>query len=148
MKIILREDVDKLGQVGDIVTVKDGYARNYLLPKEIAFVATPGAMKRLEFERRQRDRRLEKAKGVAEELVAKLADVQISIQMKVGEEGKLYGSVTQQMIATELAARGFDIDKRYIVIEDAIKTLGIFDIKVKLHPEVVANLKVWVISEE
>jgi len=148
MKIILREDVDKLGQVGDIITVKDGYARNYLLPKEIAYIATPGAIKRLEFERRQHDRRLEKAKGVAEELVAKLADVQISIQMKVGDEGKLYGSVTQQMIASELNARGFDIDKRHIVIEDAIKTLGIFDIKVKLHPVVTASLKVWVISEE
>lgn len=148
MKVILREDIDKLGKMGDIVNVKDGYARNFLLPKEFAFLATPGAIKRLEFERRQADKRIEKAKGVAEELAVKLNDVQISLQMKVGEEGKLYGSVTQQMIAQELQNRGFDIDKRTIIIEDPIKTLGIFDIKVKLHAEVVATLKVWVISEE
>lgn len=148
MKIILREDVDKLGKIGDTLNVKDGYARNYLLPRELAFVATPGALKRLEFEKRQSEKRVEKAKGVAEELAVKIADVQVSIQMKVGEEGKLYGSVTQQMIAGELVARGFDVDKRHIIIEDPIRTLGIFDIKVRLHPEVIPTLKVWVISEE
>ncbi len=148
MKIILREDVDKLGRIGDTINVKDGYARNYLLPRELAYQATAGAMKRLEFEKRQIDKRIEKAKGVAEELAVKIADVQVSIQMKVGEEGKLYGSVTQQMIATELVNRGFDVDKRHIIIEDPIRTLGIFDVKVRLHPEVIPQLKVWVISED
>ncbi len=148
MKIILREDVEKLGKIGDILTVKDGYARNYLIPRDLAYVASEAAIKRLEFEKRQHGKRLEKARDVAEALAAQIADVQISIQMKVGEEGKLYGSVTQQMIAAELVNRGFDIDKRHIILDDAIKTLGIFDVKVKLHPEVVPTLKVWVISEE
>ncbi len=148
MKVILRQDVDKLGKMGDTVTVKDGYARNYLLPREYAYIATPGAIKRLEAERRQYEKRMEKAKASAEELAAKLADLQISLSMKVGEEGKLYGSVSTQMIAAELTARGFDIDKRNIIIEEPIKSLGIFDIKVKLHTEVLATLKVWVISEE
>lgn len=148
MKIILREDVEKLGKIGEVLTVKDGYARNYLIPRDLAYVASEGAIKRLEFEKRQHDKRLEKARDIAEALAAKIADVQISLQMKVGEEGKLYGSVTQQMIATELINRGFDIDKRHIILDDPIKTLGIFDVKVKLHSEVIPTLKVWVINEE
>lgn len=148
MKVILRQDVDKLGKMGDTVTVKDGFARNYLLPREYAYMATPGAMKRIEGERRQYEKRMEKVKAEAEELAVKLSDVQISLSMKVGEEGKLYGSVTTQMIAAELLNRGFDIDKRNIIIEDPIKTLGIFDVKAKLYTDVFATLKVWVINEE
>lgn len=148
MKIILRQDVPNVGELGEIVNVKDGYARNYLIPNEMAYYASPGAIKRLDIEKRAKNKKLELQKAHAEELAEKFADVQISIPMKVGEEGKLYGSVTPQMIADELSLRGYDVDRRSIVIEEQIKTLGVFDVKVKLHPEVVTNLKVWVISEE
>jgi len=118
------------------------------LPKGLAFVATEGAMKRIEALKRSAEKRSEKERQVAEQIAAKIADVQITIPMKVGEEGKLYGSVSQQMIANELQARGFDIDKRNVILEDPIKTLGIFDVKIKLHSEVIPTLKVWVINEE
>jgi large subunit ribosomal protein L9 len=148
MKVILRKDVDNLGQMGEVVTVKDGYARNYLIPRSLAYSATPGAMRALEAEKKHLAKRIAKEKSGAEELAAKLSEVQVSVAMKVGEESRLYGSVTPQMIAQELSVKGFDIDRRTIIIEDAIKTLGVFDVKVKLHPEVTATVKVWVISEE
>lgn len=148
MKVILRQDVYNLGKIGDVVNVKDGYARNYLLPREMAYYATSGAMKRLEIEKKQHDIRMAKEKALAEGIAAQLADVQLSIPMKVGEENRLYGSVTPQMIGQELQNRGFNLDRRVIVIEDPIKTLGVFDVKIKLHTEVTATLKVWVINEE
>ncbi|MBS3999257.1 MAG: 50S ribosomal protein L9 [Desulfobulbaceae bacterium] len=148
MRIILRQDILNLGKMGQIVTVKDGYARNYLIPRSYAYFATDSAVKRLEVEKKQRAKKLEHEKVIAEKLASQISDVQVSIAMKVGEEGKLYGSVTPAMIAQELSLRGHDIDRRVIIIEDAIKTLGVFDAKVKLHPEVIATIKVWVISEE
>ncbi|MFM2133972.1 MAG: 50S ribosomal protein L9 [Candidatus Kapaibacterium sp.] len=148
MKIILRQNVEKLGSIGELLTVKDGYARNFLIPRQLAYVATPGAEKRLEIERRQYDKKMARAKEVAETTATRLAELQISIPMAVGEEGKLFGSVTPQMIAQELEVRGFSIDRRSITIEEPIKTLGVFDVKVKLHPEVHGNLKVWVISQD
>jgi len=148
MKVILRQDVDNLGVMGEVVNVKDGYGRNYLIPRELAYYATEAAIKRLEVEKKQFAKRLAEEKVHAEEMAIKVADIQISLAMKVGEEGKLYGSVNQLMISQELKLRGFDIDRKNIIIEDPIKSLGVFDIKVKLHPEVIAQLKVWVISEE
>lgn len=148
MKVILRKDVENLGEMGDVVTVKDGFARNYLIPRELAYFASEGAIKRLEVEKKQYHKRLALEKVKAEDIAAKIADVQVSVAMKVGDEGRLYGSVTSQMIAQELSLRGYDFDKRNIIIEDPIKTLGVFDIKIKLHPEVISTLKVWVISEE
>lgn len=148
MKIILRQNVPNLGDMGEVVNVKDGYARNYLIPREMAYFASEGAIKRIEVEKRQYSKRLADEKVSAEAIAAKIAELQISIPMKVGEEGKLYGSVTQQLIAQELSLRGFEIDRRNIIIDDAIRTLGVFDVKVKLHPEVLADLKIWVISEE
>jgi large subunit ribosomal protein L9 len=148
MKVILRQDMDNLGKMGDVVNVKNGYARNYLIPRELVYYASEGAMKKLEVEKKQYVKRMAKEKEVAEEIAEKMADLQISIAMKVGEEGRLYGSVTPQMIAQELKLRGFEIDRRDIIIEDPIKSLGVFDIKVKLHPEVHAAMKIWVISEE
>ncbi len=147
MKIILRSNIDKLGKIGDIVSVKDGYARNYLLPRSLAYYAKEGMMKRIEIEKKQYLRQVEKIKTVAEELAVKLADVQLTVAMKVSEEGKLYGSVTNQMLAIELADKGFDVEKKYIFIEEPIRTLGVFDVKVKLHSEVNATVKVWVIDE-
>lgn len=148
MKVILRAPVEKLGEMGEIVSVKNGYARNYLIPRELAYFATPGAMNKLEIEKKLYVRKMAKERSIAEELANQLAEVQLSIPMKVGEEGKLYGSVTGQMIANELESRGFKIDRRNIIIDDPIKSLGVFDIKVKLHSEVMASVKVWVISEE
>jgi len=148
MKVILRRDVENLGSMGDLVNVKDGYARNFLIPRDLAYYASESAIKKLEGEKRQKLKRLAQEKVNAEQLANKISELQISIQMKVGEEGKLYGSVTSAMISQELAKKGFDIDKRLITFDDTIKTLGVFDAKIKLHPEVSTTLKVWVISEE
>ncbi len=148
MKVILRKDIISLGSMGQVVNVKDGYARNYLIPRDYAYYASDAAIKRLEVEKKQHVKKLAVEKGKADELAAKLADIQVSIAMKVGEEGRLFGSVTPQMIAQEISAKGYDIDRRTIIIEEPIKTLGVFDAKIKLHPEVFAMVKVWVISEE
>jgi large subunit ribosomal protein L9 len=148
MKVILRKDVYNLGSLGEIVAVKDGYARNYLIPRNLAFFASTGALRALEIEKKQNVKRQAKEKAGAEVVASKLAEMQISIPMKVGEEGKLYGSVTPAMIAQELSVHGLDIDRRQVVIEDPIKSLGVFDIKIRLHTDVMATLKVWVINEE
>lgn len=146
MKIILRQEVENLGDIGEIVSVKAGYARNYLIPRGMAYFASPKAIKMLEHEKKQYAIRMDKLKGEAEVLSAKLADVQVTIPMQVGEEDKLFGSVTNVMIAQELADRGYEVERRSILIEEPIKSLGIFDVKIKLHPEVTATIKVWVIS--
>ena len=148
MKIILRQDVENLGNIGEIVVVKPGYARNYLIPNQLAYVATNGAIRALESEKQQYEVRKAKARQQAEVVAAQLADLQITVSMQVGEEGRLFGSVTAPMIAQELELRGFAVDKRNIIIEEPIKTLGIFEVKVKLHSDLVAPLKVWVIGQE
>lgn len=148
MKIILRQDVENLGKMGEIVSVKNGYGRNYLLPRSLAYYATDGAVKRLEIEKKQFFKRQAKEKEAAILLADKISEVQVSVAMKVGEEGRLYGSVTPQMVAHELSLKGFNIDRRSILIDDQIKSLGVFDIRVKLYTDVFAPLKVWVISEE
>ena len=148
MKVILRQDIENLGKMGDLVTVKDGYARNYLIPRSYAYFASEKATKRLVVEKKQYAQRQDKLKAQAQDLAVKLAELQISVPMKVGEEGRLFGSVTPNMIAQELLTRGYEIDRRIIIIEEPIKSLGVFDAKIKLHPEVVATVKVWVISEE
>lgn len=147
MKIILRQNVSNLGEIGEVVNVKAGYARNYLIPRQLAYVASDGAMRALETEKKQYAARMEKTKHTAEIVAGQLADLQISIPMQVGEEGRLFGSVTSQMIAQELEVRGFSVDRRAITIDEPIKTLGVFEVKVKLHADIVAPLKVWVISE-
>lgn len=148
MKVILRQNVEALGEIGEIVNVKPGYARNYLIPNQLAYIATDGAIRALETEKKQYAVKMEKAKAHADVVAGQLADLQISIPMQVGEEGRLFGSVTSQMIAAELELRGFSIDRRNIIIDEPIKTLGIFEVKVKLHTDVIAPLKVWVIAQE
>ena len=145
MKVILRKDVAKLGNIGDVVNVKTGYARNYLIPRNLAYFANEAAMKKLEIEKKRYAIVVAQEKSNAEALSEKLSEIQISIPMKVGEEGKLYGSVTPQMIAEELLVHNIKIDRKNIIIDEA---LGVFDIKVKLHNDVTATLKVWVTSEE
>ena len=148
MKVILRQNVESLGEIGEIVNVKAGYARNYLIPRSLAYVANDSAIRALETEKRQYAVKMDKAKAHAELVAAQLGELQVTIPMQVGEEGRLFGSVTSPMIAQELELRGFNVDRRNIIIEEPIKTLGIFDVKVKLHTDIMANLKVWVIGQE
>jgi len=147
MKVILRQDYEVLGHIGDTVEVKDGYARNYLIPRDIAYAATPGALQALEEEKKQFARRQEKAKKTAENLATTLGSVSVTLKMKVGEEDKLFGSVTSQMIAEQLSAEGITIDKRCIELAEPIKALGVYEVPVKLHPQVGSQIKVWVVAE-
>ena len=147
MKVILRKDHDKLGQVGTVVDVKDGYARNFLIPKGLAYPATDGSMRALEEEKKQALRRQNKEQKSAEHLAGELEKVSLTLKVKVGEDEKLFGAVTSQMIADELKARGLEIDKRIIDLEEPIKALGIYDVNVKLHQAVTGKVKIWVVRE-
>ncbi len=147
MKVILRQDFEQLGKLGDVVEVKDGYARNYLIPRKIAYHATPSAIRILEEEKKQYARKLEKQKTGSEKLAAELEKTSLTIQMKVGEDDKLFGSVTSQMIADGLQEKGITLDKRWIELEEPIKALGIYEVPVKLPGGVMAKVKVWVVRE-
>ena len=147
MKVILRQDFEKLGKIGDLVDIKDGYARNYLIPRNIAYEATPSSLKVLEEEKKQSAKRHEKEKVGAEKMAGELAKLSVTIKMKVGEEEKLFGSVTSQMIAESVQEKGITLDKRQIELDDAIKSLGIYDVKVKLPGGVSGIVKVWVVRE-
>ncbi len=147
MKVILRQDMEKLGKAGDVVNVKNGYARNYLLPKEIAYEATPGNLRRFEEEKKRMMMQSEREKRNAEQLAKELEKASCTISMAVGEEDKLFGSVTSQDIADALKEKGIEIDKRKIHLEEPIKALGIYTVPVRLHPEVTAHVKVWVVKK-
>ena len=147
MKVVLRQDVDKLGKRGDVLKVPDGYARNYLVPKRLALQATPGNLKRVELERHRLSVRLVRERGDAEELAKRLASVSCTIARKVGENDMLYGSVTNADVAAFFEKEGFSIDKRRILIEEPIKALGIYNVPVRLHSDVTAEVKVWVVKE-
>ena len=147
MKIILRKNHETLGQVGSIVDVKDGYARNDLIPRGIAVPADGGHMRALEEEKKQAERRRNKELKVSQKLAEELEKVSITLKMKVGEDEKLFGAVTSQMIADALTEKGFELDKRIIELEEPIKALGIYTVPVKLHQSVEAKVKVWVVRE-
>ncbi len=147
MKVILRKDQDKLGQVGAVVDVKDGYARNYLIPKGIAYPASEGSMRALDEEKKQAERRSAKELKTSEKLAQELEKLSITIKMKVGEDEKLFGSVTSQMIADAVKEKGFDLDKRIFEMPEPIKALGIYNVDVKLHQSVTGKVKVWVVRE-
>ena len=147
MDVILRENVEKLGTAGDVVTVKDGYARNYLLPRGLAYLATDGNRRRLETEHKSRARRVEAEVGAAQEIAAKLEGVSLSFAMKAGEGDKLFGSVTTHDIAERLKAEGFDLDKKSVELAEPIKALGVYKVPVRLHAEVKPEVRVWVVKE-
>jgi len=147
MKIILRDDIEKLGEAGEVVTVKDGYARNYLIPHGYAYPATKSNLKVWENEKQSRLVRIAKETAEAEKIKAGLETVSLVIPMQVGEEGRLFGSVTNRMLADAFAEKGFDVDHRRIVIEEAIRTQGDFTIKVRLEHGVSATISVKVVSE-
>ncbi|MDO8667083.1 MAG: 50S ribosomal protein L9 [Gemmatimonadales bacterium] len=147
MDIILRQDVEKLGSAGEVVTVKDGYARNYLLPRGLAFEANESNRRRLEGERKQRDRKVAAEVGTARDLAAKLEKVSITFTMKAGDGDKLFGSVTTADIAERLQAEGFTIDRKAIELDEPIKALGVYKVPVRLHHDVKPEVRVWVVKE-
>ncbi|HEV8682671.1 MAG TPA: 50S ribosomal protein L9 [Actinomycetota bacterium] len=148
MRIILQREVQKLGVPGDIVEVKDGYARNYLLPRGLAIPASRGAVKHAEQLREAHDSRAEKAKTEAETLAAELARTPLMVASKAGEDGKLFGSVTAQHLADELSrATGQQIDRKRIHLDEPIRSLGTHEVDVHLHPEVDAKVTVEVVAE-
>lgn len=147
MKVILRQTIDKLGKIGQIVDVKDGYALNYLIPKGFAYVAVKGNVKALEEEKKIVEKRNQQELKAAETLAYELEKVSVTIPVQVGEEDKIFGTVTTQMIADALKEKGYDIDKRKFEMEEQIKTLGIYNVSIKLHPSVSAKIKVWVVRE-
>lgn len=148
MQVILREDVQNLGQMGELVPVKRGYGRNYLIPKGLAVEATPRNVRRLEHERRLIEQRREKLLAEARTLAEKLRDISITISKNTTDEDRLYGSVTNREIADALSAEGVNIDRRKILIDDPIRSLGVFRVKVKLNSEIDGEVKVWVIKAE
>ncbi len=147
MKIILRADVENLGNLGDIVTVKPGYGRNYLLPKGLAMVATEANLKSFELERKKLQAMMDAQRAEARGLAGKLETLQLVIPMHVGENDKLYGSVTTAMIGEAIAAQGVEIDRRRILIDGPIRTLGEFPVRVRLHADVIAELTLKVVSD-
>jgi large subunit ribosomal protein L9 len=147
MEILLRQDYHGLGIAGDVVKVKDGYARNFLIPKGLAYLANEANKKRYENDIKQQTWQLNRDKKNAEELAKKLENVSCTITVQVGEEDKMFGSVTSQNIADVLGSQGYEVDKRKILLEEPIKSLGIYSVPLKLHTEVEATVKVWVVKE-
>jgi large subunit ribosomal protein L9 len=148
MEVILRQDVNELGLEGDIVDVANGYARNYLVPNEIALEATPQNRKALELQSKKIELKRLKGRQDAEKVKEELEGVVVSFSQKAGEEGKLYGSVTTMDIASRLEAQGIEIDRRKIVLEKPIKTLGEHEVSIKIYPEVTGSIKVVVSAQE
>src|SRR5215831_11068619 len=147
MEVILREHVDNLGRRGEIVKVADGYARNYLLPRKLALLVTDGNKKVIERERVKFEAKELEEKKVAEAIAERMSNVELEISRKVGETEALYGSVTTSDIADSLKAKGLDIDRRKIVLQEPIKKLGDFDIAIKLHRDVTTHIKLRVVAE-
>ena len=148
MQVILREDIDKLGKIGDLVKVKDGYGRNFLIPLKKAIEATPKNVNAMEHARKMVSDRLRKLKKEAAADAENIKALSLTIKAKAGEEGKLFGSVTSMDIAEAAAAQGIKIDRRKIHLEEPLKRLGEFTVPVKLHADVVVDLKVTVVAEE
>ena len=144
MKVILLEQVEKLGRPGDQVEVADGYARNFLIPKRKAVAATPAHVKSLDHLLRQNKGRKDRFRQAAESMAARIAEASCVIKRQAGEQEKLFGSVTNQDIAAALGARGLDVDRRKILLQEPIKVLGSYTISIRLHPEVVAELSLTV----
>ncbi len=147
MDVILRQAVEKLGQPGDVVKVSPGFARNYLLPRGIAYAATAGNLKRIAQEKARLEAAEDERRGAAQTIAERLEQVSLTFSARVGEEGKLFGSVTGADIAHQLEAQGFSIEKRQIDLHEPIRTLGVFRVPVRLHADVKPEVKVWVIKQ-
>lgn len=148
MKVLLQADVESLGNAGEIVTVKPGYARNYLIPKKLAVVADEKNVRVFEHLKRQTEEKIRKIRKAAETLSSKLSEITVKIPCRAGEEGKLFGAVTNMQISEALKKEGFDIDRKKIIIEQPLKTLGLHEVKIKLDGNVTATLKIELTKEE
>ncbi len=148
MQVILREDIDKLGKIGDLVKVADGYARNFLVPRKKVIEATPKNLNAMNHAKKMVSDRIRKLKKEATSEADRIKGLAIIIKAKTGEEGKIFGSVTSMDIADAMKAQGVDIDKRKISLAEPIKRLGDYTVSVKLHADVTADFKVSVIAEE
>lgn len=147
MEIILRQAVENLGKTGDVVNVKAGYARNYLLPHGLAYEATPGNLKRIQQERDRLEAAESERRNTAQGLAEQLEQVSLTFSARVGEEGKLFGSVTATDIAQQLEAQGYRIEKRQIDLHEPIKALGVYRVPIRLHADVKPEVRVWVIKQ-
>lgn len=147
MEVILTKDVDKIGKAGEVVKIKDGFARNHLIPRGLAIPLNQANLKKLEEGKQKKLLESQKAKAVAEQIGQKLASLSLTLPVLTQEEDKLYGSITSQDIAAALKEEGIEIDKNSILLEQPVKSLGIYEIPVKLHPEVSAKIKLWVVKK-
>ena len=148
MEVVLKEDIENLGHMGDVVKVKDGYARNYLLPRGLVVLANKKNLKALEHEQRMIGQRRERLTKEAQGISAQLAGVSLEFAVKVGEEGRLFGSVTNMDIEKALKEKGFEVERRRIVLHDPIKQVGDYEVPIRLRPEVMPSIKVKVVSED
>lgn len=148
MKVILRQNVEGLGERGKILNVKTGYGRNFLVPKGFAFEYSDGNMKKFDEEKQKIKKQEIKDLGIAKEMAEKLKEVSITIQQKAHDNDELYGSVTPALIANELVKLNYQIDKSAVLMEEHIKKLGVYDVPVKLHAEIITQIKVWVVKDE
>lgn len=147
MKLILKQDVEKLGLAGEVVTVKDGYGRNYLIPQGLAVIASAGNLRHAAEIQKQKALKLSKAKSDAQAIADRLASLELEIAAKVGEEGRLFGTITNAQIADALAHKGIEIDRRRISLNEDIRMVGVYTASVKLHPEVEGAVKIKVAPE-
>jgi large subunit ribosomal protein L9 len=148
MEVILRQAIENLGHTGDIVKVSPGYARNYLIPRGLAYEATAGNKKRLEQERARLEAAENERRGAAQGVATQLENVSLTFSARVGEEGKLFGSVTAADIAQQLEAQGLHVEKRLIDLHEPIRALGVYRVPVRLHADVKPELKIWVIAQK
>ena len=144
MEVILSQDVQKLGKIGQVVKVKSGFARNYLFPQQLAYLATPGNLKRIEAEKTKRIELGQKVKQEAQTLAEKLSKVSCTVAVEVNDLDRLYGSISEADIAHALEQEGYTVDKKAIVLEKSIEELGIYEVGIRLHPEVIAKIRLWV----
>lgn len=147
MEVILNQDVDRIGKAGVVVKVKDGFARNFLIPNKLAVPLTPGNLKKLEIEKQKKMKETEKIRKAAEELKNKISNLSLNIQVLTQEDDKLYGSITAQEVALALKVEGFEIDKNAILLEEPIKALGVYELPVKLHTDISTKIKVRVVKK-
>lgn len=147
MNVILRQKFEKLGEIGAVVKVADGFGRNFLIPRKIAMPLSKGNLRVLEEEIKHADLRKDKERNTAKELAGALGKLSLTKVMQVGEEDRIFGSVTSQDIAELLKEKGYDIDKKKILLDEPIKALGIYPVKIRLYPEVEAEVKIWVVKE-
>lgn len=147
MKVILIQDIDRVGKAGQVLTVADGYARNFLIPNKKAREATPGNMKVLDVLKKKEAAEEAKKVEAARALANRIGNLSITISVQAGEEEKLFGSVTADAVADALKDEGIEIDKKDVILDEPIKKLGVYQVAVKVHPEVKANVRIWIVKK-